>query len=226
MFKRLDSIVRMLTNFIEIYKLPVIHMTSPLEETHISVKSYVLAFLITVFSFALVFNGLTTEEWGFVDLKSKANLRLDQQWWTGEKAASTLSFLPAGKTENFAEPDDKKVKFEIEKECVVVFGTNAAKWPKKVDGIKTDPKYRQSALSVFFTPPSGKIMLRPVISLSCITMIIVKQSWKYSLVLIPTTGVTRTVNYKIKILSGVELKRKVLPWSRWTHHCQMGKFQT
>ena len=136
MFKRLDSIVRMLTNFIEIYKLPVIHMTSPLEETHISVKSYVLAFLITVFSFALVFNGLTTEEWGFVDLKSKANLRLDQQWWTGEKAASTLSFLPAGKTENFAEPDDKKVKFEIEKECVVVLEQMLPSGRKRLMGLK------------------------------------------------------------------------------------------
>ena len=37
-------------------------MTSPLEETHISVKSYVLSFLITVFSFELVFNGIGTTD--------------------------------------------------------------------------------------------------------------------------------------------------------------------
>ena len=99
-----------------------------------SARLYVLAFLITTISFALVPTGLTAEEWVFVDLKPKANSRLDQQWWTGEKAASTLSFLPIGKTEDFTGPNDKKVKFKIEKECVVVFGTNAAKWPKKIAG--------------------------------------------------------------------------------------------
>ena len=99
-----------------------------------SARLYVLAFLITTISFALVPTGLTAEEWVSVDLKPKANSRLDQQWWTGEKAASTLSFLPIGKTEDFTGPNDKKVKFKIEKECVVVFGTNAAKWPKKIAG--------------------------------------------------------------------------------------------
>ena len=72
------------------------------------VRLYVLAFLIPTISFALVPTGLTAEEWVFVDLKPKANSRLDQQWWTGEKAASTLSFLPIGKTEDFAGPNDKK----------------------------------------------------------------------------------------------------------------------
>ena len=119
-----------------------------------SVRLYVLAFLITTISFALVPTGLTAEEWVFVDLKPKANSRLDQQWWTGEKAASTLSFLPIGKTEDFAGPNDKKVKFKIEKECVVVFGTNAAKWPKKIAGIKTDPKVQKVSF-VYFLHATG-----------------------------------------------------------------------
>ncbi|HIB88871.1 TPA: hypothetical protein EYO57_17020 [Candidatus Poribacteria bacterium] len=118
-----------------------------------SVRLYVLA-LITTFSFILVSAGLTAEEWVFVDLKPKANSRLDQQWWTGEKAASTLSFLPIGKTEDFAGPDDKDVKFKIEKECVVVFGTNAAKWPKKITGIKTDPKVQKVSF-VYFLHATG-----------------------------------------------------------------------
>ena len=73
-----------------------------------SVRLYVLAFLIITISFVLGPTGLIAEEWVFVDLKPKANSRLDQQWWTGEKAASTLSFLPIGKTEDFAGPNDKK----------------------------------------------------------------------------------------------------------------------
>ena len=141
-----------------------------------SVRLYVLAFLIITISFVLGPTGLIAEEWVFVDLKPKANSRLDQQWWTGEKAASTLSFLPIGKTEDFAGPNDKKVKFKIEKECVVVFGTNAAKWPKKLLVLKQIPKYRKLASSIFFMPRDGKIMPLPVISLLCTMMTTVKQS--------------------------------------------------
>ena len=124
--KRLDDTVSVsffwiATTLTEIYQISVIHTTNLLEEIHMSVRLYVLAFLIITISFVLGPTGLIAEEWVFVDLKPKANSRLDQQWWTGEKAASTLSFLPIGKTEDFAGPNDKKVKFKIEKECVVVF---------------------------------------------------------------------------------------------------------
>jgi len=75
------------------------------------------------------------EEWIFVDIEPYANTKLfKHEWWTLNPGDSTLSRLPIGDVGEFEGPD-KKVKFQIIDGAIVLFGTNAAKWPKAVEDI-------------------------------------------------------------------------------------------
>lgn len=93
-----------------------------------------------------------SEEWVFVDIEPKANSKLvGHEWWTGNKGDSTLSRLPMGQIAEFEGPGNKKVKFKIIDGALVLFGTNAAKWPKEIKGIAVGAK----AKFIYFLHATG-----------------------------------------------------------------------
>lgn len=104
--------------------------------------------------FTLFGVGATTQaldEWVFVDIEPYANTKLvEHEWWTLAKGDSTLSRLPIGEVADFEGPD-KKVKFQIIDGAIVIFGTNAAKWPVEVEDIIVDGK----AKFVYFLHATG-----------------------------------------------------------------------
>ena len=87
---------------------------------------------ITLFSVAHI---NAAEEFIPVDLEPYSNTKLvGHQWWTLNKGDNTYSLLPIGEFAEFEGPD-KKVKFQIIDGGVVLFGTNAQRWPKAVEDI-------------------------------------------------------------------------------------------
>lgn len=110
--------------------------------------SALLAFLLNL-TFTL--SGLS-EEWVFVDIGPHANSKLvGHEWWTGNKGDSTLSRLPIGQIAELEGPANKKVKFQLIDGALVLFGTNAAKWPKAVLGIAVGAK----AKFIYFLHATG-----------------------------------------------------------------------
>ena len=91
------------------------------------------------------------DEWVFVDIEPYANTKLvDHEWWTLNAGDSTLSRLPIDEVGEFEGPDGK-VEFQIIDGAIVVFGTNAAKWPKAVEDIEVGGK----AKFVYFFHATG-----------------------------------------------------------------------
>ena len=91
------------------------------------------------------------DEWVFVDIEPYSNTKLvDHEWWTLNAGDSTLSRLPIGEVGEFDGPDGK-VEFQIIDGAIVVFGTNAAKWPKAVEDIEIGGK----AKFVYFFHATG-----------------------------------------------------------------------
>ena len=80
------------------------------------------------------------EKFVFVDIKKKANASLEKEWWTGAPKKTTYALLPLGKMDKFDGPGDQKVEFRIEKKALVLYGNNCQQLPKKIEGIKIDPK--------------------------------------------------------------------------------------
>ncbi|RKY05252.1 hypothetical protein DRP77_01520 [Candidatus Poribacteria bacterium] len=83
------------------------------------------------------------KDWEFVDIQPYATSKVDGdvQWWTGDPGGSILRELPIGQVAEMEGPDGK-VPYKIEEGCIVLFGTNAPKWPKEVKGIKVNAKAR------------------------------------------------------------------------------------
>ena len=78
------------------------------------------------------------EEFVPIDLEPYSNTKLvGHQWWTLDEGDNTYSLLPIGEFAEFEGPD-KKVKFQIIDGGIVLFGTNAQRWPKAVNDIKVE----------------------------------------------------------------------------------------
>lgn len=93
-------------------------------------------------------------QFAFVDLKPNANSKIiNTSWWTGNAGGSDLEELYE-KAKNGAEfegPGGEKVPFKVDNACLVVFGTNSAVNPKKIEGIKVGMK----AESIYFLHMTG-----------------------------------------------------------------------
>ena len=112
-------------------------------------------FMLTAFCCAvgLFYVGIATalDEWVYVDIEPYANTKLvEHEWWTLNPGDSTLSRLPIDEVGEFEGPDGK-VEFQIIDGAIVVFGTNAAKWPKAVEDIEVGGK----AKFVYFFHATG-----------------------------------------------------------------------
>ena len=78
------------------------------------------------------------EEFIHVDIEPYSNTKLvGHEWWTLNPGDNTYSLLPIGEIGEFEGPD-KKVKFKIIDGGIVLYGTNADKWPKAVNDIKVE----------------------------------------------------------------------------------------
>ena len=78
---------------------------------------------------------LALEEFVPIDLEPYSNTKLvGHQWWTLNEGDNTYALLPIGEVAEFEGPD-KKVKFKIIDGGIVLFGTNAQRWPKAVNDI-------------------------------------------------------------------------------------------
>ena len=111
-------------------------------------------FLITVLTLISLFSvgqAFALEEFIPVDLEPYSNTKLvGHQWWTLNAGDNTYSLLPIGKFAEFEGPD-KKVKFQIIDGGVVLFGTNAQRWPKAVNDIAVEGV----AKSIYFFHATG-----------------------------------------------------------------------
>jgi len=112
-------------------------------------------FMLTTFCCAVSLFSVGTatalDEWVHIDIEPYSNTKLvEHQWWTLNPGDSTLSRLPIGEVDEFEGPDGK-VEFQIIDGAIVVFGTNAAKWPKAVEDIEVGGK----AKFVYFFHATG-----------------------------------------------------------------------
>jgi hypothetical protein len=112
-------------------------------------------FMLTAFCCAVSLFSLgiaaALDEWVHIDLEPVVNTKLvDHEWWTLNPGDSTLSLLPIGEVGEFEGPDGK-VEFQIIDGAIVVFGTNAAKWPKAVEDVEVGGK----AKFVYFFHATG-----------------------------------------------------------------------
>ena len=99
------------------------------------VKFFILIALLCAVSLCSVGTATALEEWIHVDIEPYANTKLvKHEWWTKNAGDSTLSRLPIGEVDEFEGPDGK-VEFQIIDGAIVLFGTNAAIWPKAVEDI-------------------------------------------------------------------------------------------
>ena len=99
------------------------------------VKVFVLIALFCGISLFSAGIATALDEWVHIDLEPVVNTKLvDHEWWTLNPGDSTLSRLPIGEVGEFEGPDGK-VEFQIIDGAIVIFGTNAAKWPKAVNDI-------------------------------------------------------------------------------------------
>lgn len=115
------------------------------------VKLFVLTAFCCAVSLFFVGTTVALDEWVHIDIEPYSNTKLvEHQWWTLNPGDSTLSRLPIGEIDEFDGPDGK-VEFQIIDGAVVVFGTNAAKWPKAVEDIEVGGK----AKFVYFFHATG-----------------------------------------------------------------------
>ena len=116
------------------------------------VKLFTLIALLCVVSLFSVGIAAALEEWIHVDIEPYANTKLvKHEWWTKNAGDSTLSLLPIGEVDEFEGPDGK-VEFQIIDGAIVIFGTNAAIWPKAVEDIVVGGKAK---FIYFSTRPGG-----------------------------------------------------------------------
>ncbi len=110
----------------------------------------VLLVICCIISFS-VEQTIALEEWVPIDIEPYSNTKLKgHQWWTLNAGDSTYSRLPIGEVADFEGPE-KEVKFQIIDGAIVLFGTNAARWPKSVDDITIGGK----AKSIYFLHATG-----------------------------------------------------------------------
>lgn len=111
----------------------------------------ILLFCFLILTFVLpAFSG----QFAFIDLKPKANSKiLNTSWWTGNAGGSDLEELyeKAKDGAEFEGPGGEKIPFKVENACLVIYGTNSAGNPKKIEGIKVDMK----AESIYFLHMTG-----------------------------------------------------------------------
>jgi hypothetical protein len=110
--------------------------------------------LIAVFCVVTLFGAgqtLALQEFVPIDLEPYSNTKLvGHEWWTLNAGDNTYSLLPIGEVAEFEGPD-KKVKFKIIDGGIVLFGTNAQKWPKAVNDIAVEGV----AKSIYFFHATG-----------------------------------------------------------------------
>ncbi|MDE0086643.1 MAG: hypothetical protein OXU23_13070 [Candidatus Poribacteria bacterium] len=113
-----------------------------------------LLLIITMFCAVTLFGieqALALEEFVPIDLEPYSNTKLvGHQWWTLNAGDNTYSLLPIGEIGEFEGPD-KKVKFQIIDGGIVLFGTNAQRWPKAVNDIVVEGV----AKSIYFFHATG-----------------------------------------------------------------------
>ena len=104
------------------------------------VKLFMLTTFFCAISLLSVGIADALDEWVHIDIEPYSNTKLvEHQWWTLNPGDSTLSRLPIDEVGEFEGPDGK-VEFQIIDGAIVVFGTNAAKWPKAVEDIEVGGK--------------------------------------------------------------------------------------
>jgi len=112
-----------------------------------------LIFLFLVFSL-ISLSFAFSKDFVFIDLKPYANAKIiNTQWWTGNAGGSDLEEV-IEKTKNGGElngPGGEKVPFKVENANLVIFGTNSAANPKKIEGIKIGMK----ADAIYFLHMTG-----------------------------------------------------------------------
>lgn len=108
----------------------------------------IVVLTITVFSISLSY---ALEEFVPIDIEPYSNTKLvAHQWWTLNAGENTYELLPIGEVGEFEGPD-KKVKFQIIDGGIVLFGTNAQRWPKAVNDIVVEGV----AKSIYFFHATG-----------------------------------------------------------------------
>ena len=115
-----------------------------------------LRMLAVMFSFVLsvVFLSTASGEFAFVDLEPSANSKiLDTSWWTGGAGSSDLEeFYEIAKDgHDFEMENGDTVPFKVDDACLVVYGTNSAANPVRIDGIKVG----MAGESVYFVHMTG-----------------------------------------------------------------------
>ena len=99
-------------------------------------KTFLLLAVLCIATFCYIPHTLALEEFIHVNIEPYSNTKLvGHQWWTLNEGDNTYSLLPIGEVGEFEGPD-KKIKFKIIDGGIVLFGTNATRWPKAVNDIK------------------------------------------------------------------------------------------
>ena len=113
-----------------------------------------LFLLICVISCIIVYpasQSYAVDEFVPIDIEPYANTKfLNHEWWTLNAGDNTYALLPIGEFAEFEGPD-RMVKFQIIDGGIVLFGTNANRWPKAVNDITVDGV----AKSIYFFHATG-----------------------------------------------------------------------
>lgn len=110
--------------------------------------AFVLLFLSTVF----LSNAFG--EFAFIDLEPTANSKIvDTSWWTGDAGAFDFDELYeiAKDGSDFEMENGDTVPFKVADAILIVFGTNSAGNPKRIDGIKVG----MAGESIYFVHMTG-----------------------------------------------------------------------
>lgn len=140
----------MLTLFANVTILKLISITSEVLVVNF-IKLVVLIIVLCAITFFYAGQTYALEEFVPIDIEPYSNTKLvGHQWWTLNAGDNTYSLLPIGEVAEFEGPD-KKVKFKIIDGGIVLFGTNAERWPKAVNDIVVEG----IAKSIYFFHATG-----------------------------------------------------------------------
>lgn len=96
-------------------------------------KIFVIIVVLTTIIVFSIGQSYALEEFVPIDIEPYSNTKLvAHQWWTLDAGENTYELLPIGEVGEFEGPD-KKVEFQIIDGGIVLFGTNAQRWPKAVN---------------------------------------------------------------------------------------------
>lgn len=114
-------------------------------------KIFVVLMVLTTITVFSIFQSYALEEFVPIDIEPYSNTKLvGHQWWTLNAGENTYQLLPIGEVGEFEGPD-KRVKFQIIDGGIVLFGTNAQRWPKAVNDIVVEGV----AKSIYFFHATG-----------------------------------------------------------------------